>query len=131
FTVILLLGFVACRSDTTRGRRSPTAVPPAAGDVERLASPVQSVRVLTEDGGRLDWSPNLNLIVFDRPNAEGYFQLYTMNADGSNQQCVLCDKPGAPSRHRGNPAWHPSGNWIVFQAEKEQHRGLSASAHPG
>jgi Tol biopolymer transport system component len=95
------------------------------------ADPVARITLIKEEGGRLDWSPRNNLIVFDRTGDDGYFNLYTMNPDGSNETCLTCNKPGAPTRHKGNPAWHPSGDYIVFQAEKEEHPGPSSFSNPG
>ena len=91
---------------------------PAAG-----GAVVRSVSTLTDDGGRLAWSARLNRIAFDRLGADGYFDIWTMNPDGSAQACLTCNRPGIPSRHVGNPAWHPSGEFIVFQAQKENLTG--------
>jgi len=38
---------------------------------------------------------------------------------------------GLPARNAGNPAWHPDGDWIVFQAEKAVHAGGSRWSEPG
>ncbi len=35
-----------------------------------------------------------------------------------NERCLTCNKRGCPQKHNGNPAWHPSGEYIVFTAEK-------------
>ena len=35
--------------------------------------------------------------------------------------CVTCGHPDLPGRHTGQPAWHPSGRWLVVQAEKRRH----------
>jgi Zn-dependent metalloprotease len=41
-----------------------------------------------------------------------------MNADGTGERCLTCNRTELPNRHTGNPAWHPSGEFIVFQAQK-------------
>lgn len=91
-----------------------------------------SVRTIKEDGGRVDWSRSgNNLIAFDKLGADGYFDVYVMKPDGSDENC-LTDKPGLlPQKHNGQPAWHPSGEYIVFQAEKEFHYGSSNWSVPG
>jgi Tol biopolymer transport system component len=81
------------------------------------------MRVIAEDGGRLDWSTGLNLIAFDRRGADGYYDVYTMSPDGRDVRCVTCDKPELPNKSIGNPAWHPSGEFIAFQAQNA-FRGL-------
>lgn len=39
-----------------------------------------------------------------------------MDPDGRNLKCLTCDHPHLPNKHHGNPAWHPSGKYIAFQA---------------
>lgn len=77
------------------------------------------VRVIRDRGGRVDWSADGKTITFDRRGEDGYYDVYVMNSDGSDERCLTCDQPsGLPGRHNGNPAWHPSGRYIVFQSEK-------------
>jgi Tol biopolymer transport system component len=80
------------------------------------------VTVLKERGGRVDWSRSgNNMIAFDKKGADGYYDVYVMRADGSGEQCLTCDTGGRlPARNNGNPAWHPSGAYIVFQSEKQE-----------
>ncbi|HEU4760377.1 MAG TPA: hypothetical protein VFT91_10415, partial [Dehalococcoidia bacterium] len=93
--------------------------------------PITSVSVITKDGGRLSWSENLDLIAFDRKGSDGFYDVWTMKPDGSGQACLTCQAPGLPGKHMGQPDWHPSGDYIVFQAEKAQHGGSSLAATPG
>lgn len=90
-----------------------------------------TVTPLVAEGGRLDWSQALNLIVFDKRHTGNYFDIFTMNPDGSNQICLTCDHPQLTNKHIGNPAWYPNGNFIVFQMEKAEHNGNSDEATPG
>lgn len=73
------------------------------------------ITTIKEEGGRVDWSHTLNCIVFDKPGEDGYYDIYSMNPDGSNTYCLTCDID-LSHHHVGNPVWHPSGEWIVFQA---------------
>ena len=50
--------------------------------------------------------------------ADGYFDIWTMRPDAAGQRCLTCQAGPLPQRHIGNPAWHPSGAFIVFQAQK-------------
>ena len=95
------------------------------------SSPAKSIEILTENGGRIDWSRKKNLITFDRRGVDGFYDIYTMNPDGSNEWCLTCDNAGLPGKHMGQPAWHPSGDYIAFQAEKRVHKGKSFWAEPG
>lgn len=82
------------------------------------APPVKNINVLIADnGGRVDWSAN-NLIAYDQQDKDGWFQVWTMKPDGNGKHCVTCGE-GFPRLHNGNPAWHPSGKYIVFQSLDE------------
>jgi len=91
---------------------------------------VKSIKIVKENGGRVDWSPKGDLIAFDKREYR-YYNVYTMYPDGSNEICLTCGKAELPGKHVGNPAWHPSGEWIVFQVEKENHYGSSGWSMPG
>ncbi len=80
-------------------------------------SAVKRVKTIAEEGGRVDWLDSSNdLITFDKLGSDGYYDVYTMKIDGSEEKCLTCDKPGLPQLHNGAPSWHPSGNWIIFQS---------------
>jgi Tol biopolymer transport system component len=81
-------------------------------------------------GGRVDWSHAHGRIAYDRAGADGFFDLFVAAPDGSGDTCLTCGKPGLPQRHNGNPAWHPSGNFIVFQSEVASSRNAFAG-NPG
>lgn len=57
------------------------------------------------------WSPNGEQIAF-WSNRDGEWELYTMNADGSNQQ-KMTNKANAES-WLSRPAWSPDGNSIAY-----------------
>jgi len=77
---------------------------------------VKSITKLTEKGGRVDWGLN-NIIAFDRKGSDGYYDIWTINLDGTNEKCLTCEAAGIPQMHNGNPTWHASGSYIVFQAQ--------------
>ncbi len=97
------------------------ALPPAPAHSAQL--PVASVTVLIpERGGRVEWSPvDADLIAFDMWADDTFHDIYTMHADGSGTLCITCGRPDIPQRENGNPAWHPSGQYIVFQSEEPEH----------
>jgi len=121
FSAPLLFSTSACR----RPSPSPSPAPSASAGLASPAHPeVVTVSVLTRQGGRLDWSPDGRRIAFDRPLEDHCTDLFVMAADGTAETCITCDhdRLGLPAGHKGNPAWHPSGDWIVIQAERETGR---------
>lgn len=73
-------------------------------------------------GGRVDWSPNGEFVVFDRKGQDGGFDLF-ITRDFVTEKCLTCDHPDLPNskRNYGQPVVHPNGRYIVFQAEKQKH----------
>lgn len=95
-------------------------------------SKVDSIYLFRQIGGRVDWMPDSSgkRILFDALGSDGYYDVYRVDADGNNFHC-LTDNKALPGRHQGQPAWHPGGQWFVFQAEKSVHPGTSRFATPG
>jgi Tol biopolymer transport system component len=81
---------------------------------------INTIWTVTDDGGRVDWSHSgNNRIAFDRLGDDGFYDVYVMTPEGESASC-LTDTPGfVPQRNNGQPVWHPSGRYIVFQAEKD------------
>jgi Tol biopolymer transport system component len=79
----------------------------------------------------LDWSHANNQIAFCLLRDDGYYDIATMLPDGSDVKILTEDIPGLPQKHNSNPTWHPSGKYIVFQAEKKRHFGNSIFSTPG
>ncbi len=85
------------------------------------AAPAAKITVLNSYGGRVDCAPADGAIVFDRIEENGRYGIHTMNADGSDVKPLTGNIPDIPAGDVGQPAWHPSGKLIVFQAEKKRH----------
>lgn len=129
-----LLVFQNCgkKSDLIGGANSPT-------DGQGCLAPTITI-LKNPGGGRLDWHPTGNSLVFDRVtyndsvSNQPCYETYTMNADGSNEQCVTCSHPDMPTHNKGQPAWHPNGRHLMFQAEKQTHSpgvNCGIAANPG
>ena len=74
-------------SDIEEPVEEPTSEPPSQ---ETL---VKSITILVDEiGGRVDWSHESDLIAFSKTSEDGYFDLYIMNPDGTNQRCLTSEK---------------------------------------
>jgi hypothetical protein len=89
---------------------------------------VESVRPLTTNGGRLAWSADGKWIYYDRREPDGFFELFRVRPDGTASECLTCGRTDLPSKHIGNPTVHPSGRFVVFQAEKDLHAAVPSGA---
>jgi hypothetical protein len=89
------------------------------------ASLVRRITVLKEGGARLDWVDDK--IAFDMLGPDHFFGVYSMKPDGTDVRCLTCNHPDLPRRNIGQPAWHPSGRYLVFQVEKAQHQRVLMS----
>lgn len=92
---------------------------------------VAGVHVVRQSGGRVSWGRVRDLIAYDVLGSNGYYEIHVMRPDGSDDSCLTCGKPGLPQRHNGQPEWHPSGDYVVFQSEQASHPGRSGEATPG
>jgi Tol biopolymer transport system component len=82
-------------------------------------------------GEGVEWSPDGQSVVYDCKHRDGYYNIHVCRADGTGDRCLTTLDNGLPHRHAGTPAWHPSGKYIVFAAEKKIHQGGSIEAIPG
>ena len=82
----------------------------------------QTTVTTLQAGGRVDWARSHGLIAYDRaPQTNAYFDVHVRSLDGSVNYCLTCDATVRQladlRKNKGNPAWHPSGDYIVFQSE--------------
>ena len=110
---------IAAPTVTAANAPAPVAGTAPAAVATKSAPATTNVRItlLQEQGGRVSWSQAKNLVAFDVGGKEGKSAVYTARLDGSYKQCLTCGKKDVPQLHNGNPEWHPSGDWIVFQAQ--------------
>ncbi len=87
--------------------------------------PVRTLRLVSDDAGRADWSRQGDRIAFDRVDREGYARLYVARPDGREARCLTCDPLTFRKRHTGNPVWHPSGRYLAFEVAKPFRRAGS------
>jgi Tol biopolymer transport system component len=89
------------------------------------ADPVLSMSLVSPSAGRVSWAPRGDWIAYDRVDDNGYSRLYIARPDGHDKRCLTCDPLEFRKHHTGNPSWHPSGDYLVFEMEKPfRHAGL-------
>jgi Tol biopolymer transport system component len=104
--------------------------------------PGKRVTILKE-GGRVSWSKAHGLVAYDAqrdPDGEGrerFFRIHVMRIEDGQvveDQCLTCNasrRPRELRRHNGNPAWHPDGEHIVFQAAMPDSDARDTLTQPG
>ncbi|MFD0837288.1 hypothetical protein ACFQ0I_16025 [Mariniflexile aquimaris] len=134
-TLSLLFLAAGCVSTVPQGNNASTEEAQVVGSVKSERSLAKNITILKSDGGRVAWSPDGKTIYLDRKDSKRYFDIYKMNPDGSNETCLTCNTNDAvPSGHNGQPAIHPNGELLVFQAQKKEHvgnPGRDKAAEPG
>jgi Tol biopolymer transport system component len=101
-------------------------VPPTAKNPR-----IKSIKVLQPVGARGRFAPTNDYLVFDRKNADGYFDVYLSDLNGKIIRSLTEGKPGIGQRNNGNAVFHPSGKYIVFISEVADHYGGKAMSEPG
>ena len=128
-TRLIISAMVGLVSVTHAGEvdSSITATPELTQIVGSARSPHGRVKKITpigESGGRVSWSDDGEYILMDRKGEDGYYDIYRIRPDGSDEICLTCDLPAVLGRgHIGQPEWHPSGKYMVFQAQKKFRQG--------
>jgi hypothetical protein len=119
--IIALAGVIVFAGTSFWGCLQPRENKNNEGDA--AASIVVSQQTLIENGGRIDWCHSTNLIAFDRMTSAASSEVYVIHPDGSGARCITCKTPGLPQGIRGQPAWHPSGEFLVIQVQGKFYSG--------
>ena len=125
FALVLIIGCVkdkcgdgVCQREEERKGGCPedcelTPIVPPVGESLK----VKSISILRESGGRVSWLEEEKLIVYDQINRDGYTDIFVINDDGTNERCLTCNKEAVPQMNNGNPEFHTTGKFILFQSE--------------
>jgi hypothetical protein len=84
---------------------------------------------LTDDGGRVSWCHATDTIAFDREIDDAHMEVFAVQPDGSDERCITCDTPDIPQGWRGQPDWHPSGEYLLVVVPGS-HFGGTRFEHP-
>ena len=85
---------------------------------------VKDVSLFRDGAGRVAWSAQGDWLAYDRPAEEGRgtYQLWIVKRDGSFERCLTCEPVELRRENCIRPAWHPSGDWLVFQVQGSARR---------
>ena len=118
-----------------KSRTSDAHIEQILGSVSSPRASAKQITIIRRDGGRIDWSPEHDLVAIDRKGPGNYYNVFLITPDGTKEKCLTCNTGGVLSEgHQGQPAWHPSGNFLVFQSQKKKFTGgwgRDLSATPG
>ncbi len=85
------------------------------------------IEIFKDSAGRPHVSPDGRYLAFHAKDRKGIYNIYIMNLKTGEIVCIT-DDTTLPPGHKGQPWWHPSGKWIIYQAEKEKH--IKPYPHP-
>lgn len=85
-----------------------------------------SSRLLTDNGGALDWCHKKNVIAFDRHFSDRSSEVFSIRPNGTKEDCITCGIDAMPPGVRGRPVWHPSCEYLAVQVQGPY---FSASAY--
>lgn len=88
---------------------------------------VRSIERFRRGGGRVDWSPQGDWIAIDERGPDGRYDIHLIKADGAQETCLTCELYELRKISALNPAWHPSGEYLVFHGQNAA-RKLDLSA---
>ena len=84
------------------------------------------ITLLDEWATDVDLSADGTRLVYARRDPrDWYLDIWTLRPSGREKTCITCELP-APTKHRGAPAWHPDGDWLLFSAENDDVRTRKA-----
>jgi Tol biopolymer transport system component len=95
--------------------------------------PIKSITTLIDGLVKtLDWCPANNLIAFGLYGSDNYVDIFIFDPESGQKRSLTDGNTLCPQKHNGNAAWHPSGDYIAFTAEKESNpAALWREAVPG
>lgn len=123
-TLNLRTGSLAACVVALMGWSAGGQVPLALSQGQRIQpknSRLKSITVLQANGARPRFSPDGKVLVFDRRNADEYFDVYLSDIQGNVLRKITEGNPGITQRNNGNARFDPSGKFIVFVSEAPRH----------
>ena len=100
-----------------------------------IALPQDGTRLqeLRKGGGFPKWSAVTNRIAYTE-RIDDQYEIFTITPSGEDAVCLTAHKDALRNcGHRGQPYWHPNGDYIVFTAQNSSYRvkGNGVTSAPG
>lgn len=92
--------------------------------------PPITYQVFRKDAFGADYSKANDLLAYNAKSSDGRYHIYTVKPGGANPQQFGVGAANFPQRTTGSPVWIPSGQFMVFVAEKTDHPGDSVTRAP-
>lgn len=83
---------------------------------------VREVRLLKAGAGRVDGARQDDWIAFDMLGTDERYDVYVMRIESGAETCLTCDNYVFRKLSVLDPAWHPSGEYLVVQAQSSPKR---------
>ena len=85
----------------------------------RVKSAVVSAEIILENGGRVSWLRQTNIVAFDRMEEDGYFDIYKIDIE-TGEVTPITKNMNISKYNVGNPDWHPSGEYLTVQVQSTE-----------
>lgn len=128
FSAVLILGAVLWwrahqESDFLSSRPSEEVfVDSTSYELQTITPLVPELPASVKELGRVAWEGEAERIAFDaKDSTDAKFDVYLVPETGGLAVCISCDVPELEGRNVGNPAWDPTGRWLLVQVENESH----------
>ncbi|MGA2012756.1 MAG: PA14 domain-containing protein [Solirubrobacteraceae bacterium] len=110
------------------------ATPAVAGATYPLQ--VQSVSPWKQNAAITGWSSSLNRVFYNSPGADGIYDAYSANPNGSDPQCLTCTQPSfanvGTATNRGVSDVSPNGQYMLLTIEGDHLGAVGSSlSQPG
>jgi hypothetical protein len=102
----------------------------AACSLDRSVGSTIDAKPVISSGYGSVYSAAAHRIAYTQPDATGYYRVTTMLANGTQSRPLDDGSRTIPRKHQGTPAWHPSGRWLMFTAQKATWSGRALFGIP-
>lgn len=104
----------------------------AASHADAAGFVVAGVTPWKQNAAPMGWSASLDRIIYNQRGADGMFDAYSADPDGSDPQCLTCTLPSFPlvgtGTNRGASDVSPDGRYMLVEVENGTHGGQMGQA---